>query len=166
MRTALLACGVVICCCAVLAWQPAKASANGVGSLDRAERKVIRIVNRIRVRQGLRRLKASRSLARAATVHTGDMLRRDFLSHASSDGTAMSDRVRRFAGRRDWIGESIAVIPGRATARKAVRMWMNSPPHRAVLLSPSGRRIGIGKRRGKLGSARRAVFTADLASRG
>ena len=48
MRTALLACGVVICCCAVLAWQPAKASADGVGSLDRAERKVIRIVNRIR----------------------------------------------------------------------------------------------------------------------
>jgi len=166
MRTALLACGVVICCCAVLAWQPAKASASGVGSLDRAERKVIRIVNRIRARQGLRRLKASRSLARAATVHTGDMLRRDFLSHASSDGTAMCDRVRRFAGRKDWVGESIAVIPGRATARKAVRMWMNSPPHRAVLLSPSGRRIGVGKRRGKLGSARRAVFTADLASRG
>jgi uncharacterized protein YkwD len=74
--------------------------------------------------------------------------------------------VRRFAGRKDWVGESIAVIPGRATARRAVRMWMNSPPHRAVLLSPSGRRIGVGKRRGKLGSARRAVFTADLASRG
>ena len=45
-------------------------------------------------------------------------------------------------------------------------MWMNSPPHRAVLLAPAGRRIGVGKRRGKLGSARRAVFTADLTSRG
>ena len=31
---------------------------------------------------------------------------------------------------------------------RAVRMWMHSPPHRAVLLSPSGRRIGVGKRRG------------------
>ena len=166
MRTALLACGVVICCCAVLAWQPSKASANGVGSLDRAERKVIRIVNRIRGRHGLRRLKASRPLAAAASVHTGDMLARDFLSHSSSDGTAMSDRVRRFTGRKAWVGESIAAIPGRATARKAVRMWMNSPPHRAVLLAPAGRRIGVGKRRGKLGSARRAVFTADLTSRG
>ena len=112
MRTALLACGVVICCCAVLAWQPAKASANGVGSLDRAERKVIRIVNRIRARHGLRRLKASRPLARAATVHTGDMLARDFLSHSSSDGTAMPDRVRRFTGRKAWVGESIAGDPG------------------------------------------------------
>jgi len=166
MRTALLACGVVICCCAVLAWQPAKASANGAGNLDRAERKVIRIVNRIRARRGLRRLKASRRLAVAATHHTGDMLARDFLSHASSDGTAMAQRVRRYTGTKRWIGENIAVVQGRATARKAVRMWMKSPPHRAVLLSPSGGRIGVGKRRGTLGSARRAVFTADLASRG
>ena len=50
----------------------------------------------------------------------------------------MSDRVRRFTGRKAWVGESIAAIPGRATARKAVRMWMNSPPHRAVLLVARG----------------------------
>jgi uncharacterized protein YkwD len=165
MRTALLACSVVICCCAVLAWQPAKASADR-GKLDRSERKVIRLVNRIRTRHGLRRLKANRPLAVAATEHTGDMLRRDFLSHSSSDGTAMCDRVRRFTGTKRWVGESIAALSGRATARRAVRMWMASPPHRAILMSPSGRRIGVGKRRGKLGSARRAVFTADLTSRG
>src|SRR5215210_8386708 len=109
MRTALLACGVVVCCCAVLAWQPARASADR-GRLDRVERKVIRIVNRIRARHGLRRLKASRPLAVAATQHSGDMLRRDFLSHASSDGTAMADRVRRYTGARRWIGESIAAL--------------------------------------------------------
>ena len=165
MRTALLLCGVVICCCAVLAWQPAKASADR-GHLDRSERKVIRIVNRIRARHGLRRLRPNRRLAVAASTHTGDMLRRDFLSHASSDGTDMSARVRRYSGTKRWIGESIVAMSGRATARKAVRLWMHSPPHRAVLLSPSGRRIGVGKRRGKLGSARRAVFTADLTSTG
>ncbi len=165
MRTALLACGVVICCCAVLAWQPAKASADR-GKLDRSERRVIRLVNRIRTRHGLRRLKASHPLAEAAVEHTGDMLRRDFLSHASSDGTAMGDRVRRYTGAKHWVGENIAAIPGRATARKAVQMWMASPPHRAVLMSPAGRRIGVGKRRGKLGSARRAVITADLTSVG
>ena len=165
MRTALLACSVVICCCAITAWQPAKASADR-GHLDRTERKVIRIVNRIRARHGLRRLRANRRLAVAASTHTGDMLRRDFLSHASSDGTDMTARVRRYTGTKRWIGENIVAMSGRATARKAVRMWMHSPPHRAVLLSPAGRRIGIGKRRGKLGTARRAVFTADLTSRG
>lgn len=164
MRTTLLVCGVVVCCCAVLAWQPAKATADR-GGLDRAERKVIRIVNRIRARHGLRRLRASRPLAVVAAEHTTDMLRGDFLGHASSDGTAMAERVRRHTGSKRWIGENIAAIPGRATARKAVRMWMSSPPHRAVLLSPSGRRIGVGKRSGRLGSARRAVFTVDLAGR-
>jgi uncharacterized protein YkwD len=77
----------------------------------------------------------------------------------------MSLRVRRYTGAR-WIGESIAALAGRRTARRVVRMWMHSPPHRAVLLAHAGSRIGVGKRRGRLGSAPRAVFTVDLASRG
>ena len=163
MRTALLAGSAVICCCAILAWQPVQATAARA-RLDRTERKVIRIVNHIRARHGLRRLRACRPLSRAAADHTRDMLRRNFLSHASSDGTSMSQRVRRYTRAR-WVGESIAVVPGRGTARRAVRMWMRSPAHRAVLLSPAGRRIGVGRRRGRLGFGRRAVFTADLASR-
>ncbi len=164
MRTALLACGAVICCCAVLAWQPGSAAAKNAG-LDRAERKVVRLVNRIRARHGLRRLKASPTLAAAASVHTGDMLRSDFLGHASSDGTPMPSRVRRYTA-ANWVGESVAAVSRRgSTARRVVKMWMASPPHRSILLSPSGRRIGVGKRAGRLGSTKRAVFTADLASR-
>ena len=164
MRTALLACSAVICCCAVLAWNPAGAAAK-TASLDKGERKVIKLVNRIRARHGLRRLRACGTLARAASDHTGDMLRGDFLSHSSSDGTPMPSRVRRYTG-ADWVGENVAAVTRRgSTARRVVRMWMASPGHRAVLLSPSGRRIGVGRRAGKLGSAKRAVFTADLASR-
>jgi len=163
MRTALLACGAVICCCVVLLWQPGSAAARTAG-LDRAERKVVKLVNRIRSRNGLRRLKPSPTLATAASVHTGDMLRQDFLGHASSDGTPMARRVRRYTG-ADWVGESVAAVSrSGSTARRVVRMWMASPPHRSVLLSPSGHRIGVGKRAGRLGSAKRAVFTADLAS--
>jgi uncharacterized protein YkwD len=164
MRTALLACGAVICCSVVLAWQPGAAHAKHSG-LDGTERKVVKLVNRIRARHGLRRLHACAALARAANDHTGDILRTDILSHASSDGTPMATRVRRYTG-ADWVGENIATVTRKGgTARKVVRMWMASPPHRAVLLSPSGRRIGVGKRAGMLGSARLAVFTADLASR-
>jgi uncharacterized protein YkwD len=164
MRTALLACSAVICCCAVLIWHPGAAQASSAG-LDRTERKVVRLVNRIRARHGLRRLKASRALARAANDHTGDILRSDVVSHSSSDGTPMATRVRRYTG-ADWVGENIATVSRRrSAARKVVRMWMSSPGHRAVLLSPSGRRIGVGTRAGRLGGRRLAVFTADLASR-
>jgi uncharacterized protein YkwD len=164
MRTALLACSAVICCCAVLAWQPGAAHAKTAG-LDGTERKVVKLVNKIRARHGLRRLKASRALARAANDHTGDILRTDVLSHCSSDGTPMAMRVRRYTG-ADWVGENIATVTRKGSAaREVVRMWMASPGHRAVLLSPGGRRIGVGKRAGNLAGARRAVFTADLASR-
>ncbi len=164
MRTALLVCGAVICCCVVLAWQPDGADARSA-ALDRTERKVVKLVNRIRARHGLKRLRASRTLARAANDHTGDILRTDVLGHSSSDGTPMATRVRRYTG-ADWVGENVAAVWGRGgSARKVVRMWMASPGHRAVLLSPAGRRIGVGKRKGSMAGVRRAVFTADLASR-
>src|SRR6185436_4074295 len=105
MRTALLVCGAVFCCCAVLAWHPGAVQAKGV-RLDRTERRVVRLVNRIRARHGLRRLKVSARLTRAASNHTGDILRTGYLSHASSDGTPMATRVRRYTRAR-WIGEDI-----------------------------------------------------------
>ena len=163
MRTALLVCSAVICCCAVLAWQPGAAHAKNAG-LDRVERKVVRLVNRIRTHHGLRKLRASRTLAHAASDHTGDMLRADYLSHDSKDGTPMATRVRRYTGAR-WVGENIAVTSRRrGVARRVVRMWMASPGHRAVMLSPKSRRIGVGRERGRLGGAAYSVFTVDFAS--
>jgi uncharacterized protein YkwD len=163
MRTALLFCGAVICCCVVLAWQPGDAQAK-TAALDGTERKVVRLVNRIRARHGLKRLRTSATLARAANDHTVDILRTDTLSHASSDGTPMATRVRRYTG-ADWVGENVAAVWGKGgTASKVVRMWMTSPGHRAVLLAPAGRRIGVGRAKGTMAGARRAVFTADFAS--
>ena len=163
MRSALLACSAVFCCCAVLVWHPAEATAGRAG-LDRAERKVVRLVNRIRARHGLRRLRAGRGLSRAASAHTGDMLGANYFGHPSSNGTPMGSRVRAYTRAR-WIGECVAAVTGGRTARRAVRMWMASPPHRAVLLSPRARRVGVGKRRGSLGGRRLTVYTVDVASR-
>jgi uncharacterized protein YkwD len=164
MRSALLVCSAVIACCAILAWHPAEAAAGRAG-LDHAERKVVRLINRIRARHGLRRLRASRALSRAASAHTSDMLRANFLGHGSSNGTPMPSRVRAYTRAR-WVGECVAVASrGRGTATRVVRMWMASPPHRAVLLSPRARRIGVGKRGGVMGGGQQAVYTADFASR-
>ena len=147
----------MICCCVVLAWQPGEAQAKGT-ALDRTERKVVKLVNRIRARHGLRRVRASATLARAANDHTWDIMRTNVLSHASSDGTPMGTRVRRYTG-ADWVGENVAAVWGRrSTARKVVRMWMASPSHRAVLLSASGRpRRGGPQRRHHGGRAARRL---------
>jgi uncharacterized protein YkwD len=134
-------------------------------ALSGTERAVIRELNDVRAQHGLPHLHASRALGRAADQHSRDMLRSDFFDHSSSDGTTFDRRVRRHADARR-VGETIAAISRRrGGAGKVVRMWMNSPPHRAIVLSGGFRRIGIARRWGSLGGSKLAVVTADFASR-
>ena len=166
MRTALLACSVVICCCAVLAWQPAKASADAVISIAPNGRSSASSTGSAPA-TGCAACRANRRLAVAASGHTGDMLRRDFLSHASSDGTAMGDS-RAPLRRHEALGRARTSSPCPGAPRRARRCGCGCTRR------PTGpcccRRRAAGSASasaaGKLGSARRAVFTADLTSRG
>ena len=139
---------------------PATAGAR----LGHSERAMIRLINDMRAQHGLVRLRASGALSRAADSHSRDMLARDFFDHTSSNGTPFGSRVRRYANAR-LLGEALAMIGRRrGGAATVVRMWMESPPHRAVLLTPGFRRIGIARRWGMIGPAGQAVVTADFAS--
>ena len=135
--------------------------------MDKTERKVLRAINKIRASHGVGRLYRSRSLSRSADYHCWDMLRGDFFAHSSSNGTSFDARVRRFARRPARIGENLAWVGGgaeRGIARRIVSMWMNSPAHRAMVVSPAFHAVGIARRTGTLGSVRAMVFTADFAS--
>lgn len=133
--------------------------------LSHSERAMIRIVNAVRSQHGLRRLSASRALNRAADRHSSDMLAGNFFAHESSDGTPANRRLRRYANART-VGETLAALVRRpGVEQTVVRMWMDSPPHRAVMLSPGFSRIGLSHRWGLLGGFGRSVVTADFASR-
>ena len=111
-------------------------------------------------------MRALRPLNRAADRHSQDMLRSDFFDHPSSDGTPFDRRVRRFYDAR-MVGETLASLPRRrGGAAVVVQMWMNSAVHRAIVLEPGFRRIGVARRWGTLGAERNAVVTADFASGG
>ena len=137
---------------------PQCAPSHAGSRIDGGERAVVRAINRARAVHGLRALRSHRRLARAADAHTRSMLRSDYFSHG-----AFSARVRRYVSFRR-IGETIAMTT-RCSPRKVVRMWLNSPPHRAVLLAGGFRRIGVGRRKGRLGATRACVVTADFGSR-
>jgi uncharacterized protein YkwD len=144
---------------------PATPQAAAGAGLSHSERATIRLVNDVRSQYGLARLRASHALSRAADSHTSDMLRRDFFDHTSSDGTPFDRRVHRYVSARS-VGETLAAFGQRhGGAATVVRMWMASPPHRAVILSSGYRRIGIARRWGMLGSSGLSVVTADFASR-
>ena len=160
-RRATLAVAGLTLGCALPSAAPAHA---GSAKQDRVERAVIKKVNSIRSQHGLRKLRRSRGLARAADVKAREVASTSVLSHASPDGTPMQARVRRFVRAR-VVGETVGYVPTRSSQATAiVNAWMSSPSHRAALLSPTFRRVGAGRRKGRMGSKRVAVFALDLAS--
>ena len=155
------------CLLAAISALPAAAAANRSARLDNRERAIVRSINHQRAKYGLAPVRANARLSRAADYHSWEMLDANYFAHTSRDGGPFDERVRRFANKRA-LGETLAMLGGRCgsgSARRVVRMWMNSPPHRSILLSSSYRRVGVGKRVGSLGSTKACLVTADFSSK-
>lgn len=107
--------------------------------------RAICLVNDARESAGLHKLRADVKLTRAATSQALDMIAHDYFAHARSGGPTFSQRLAAAGFHAASAGEAIAYGCGsRASAQSTVQSWLDSPPHRAVLLSPSYRRVGIG----------------------
>jgi uncharacterized protein YkwD len=103
---------------------------------------VLERVNRDRSRHGLPPLAAHAALARAASVHSADQAAVGRLNHTGSDGSSVADRVQREGYRWSRVGENVG--GGYAAAADVVAGWMNSPGHRAVMLTPGENHAGVG----------------------
>ena len=110
------------------------------------------LINRERRARGLPSLTANTRLARAAQRHARDMVAHAFFSHVSPSGRTFSYRLRKvqYARGCPWSGgETLAWGSGAmVTPASRVAAWMNSPPHRAILLSRAFREAGIGIAKG------------------
>lgn len=109
---------------------------------------IVRRMNAIRTARGLHALRISRQLSAAAAYHTNQMGLRGFFEHESANGADFWKRIERFypsRWARSWsVGENILWGSPEISAAKAVREWMQSPPHRANILSPEWREVGLG----------------------
>jgi uncharacterized protein YkwD len=105
---------------------------------------VLCLLNFERKRHGLPPLRANGLLELIATGHSADMVARRFFDHVSPDGIDPEGRAR-VAGWRAGIGENIAWgTEGQGSPAAIVNGWMHSPGHRANILKPEYREIGIG----------------------
>ncbi|MDQ2983912.1 MAG: CAP domain-containing protein [Actinomycetota bacterium] len=118
-------------------------------------------INSVRGAHGLAPLALDYKLQRAARAHSHDMLKRNYFAHG-----AFGQRMRRFHVRGPRAGENLAWHTGRLVAATAIQMWLASPGHRANLLHPGFRRIGVATPWGRFAGARHAtVITTDFAGR-
>ena len=131
-------------------------------------------INGYRVARGLGALRLSPALTAAANGHSGQMARMGFFSHNSANGASFSQRVARFyrsRGFRSWtVGENLVWGGPDIGAVRAFRLWLGSPMHRANLLSPRWREVGLGavhstSAPGVYGGGAATIVTADFGAR-
>lgn len=106
-----------------------------------SESQMIDLVNKERVSRGLNALVFDERLRTVARGHSADMFKRGYFSHFSPEGKTVADRV--LAVNADFIvvGENLAYAPSLQLAHQGL---MNSPGHRANILSADFGEIGIG----------------------
>ena len=129
-------------------------------TLSGSEASLVRTINSVRTARGLAPVRVDVRLTRAARGHTADMLNRQYFAHGS-----IATRAVAAGARGPLFGENLA-WGTRVTAQWVVDRWLASPTHRAVLLRPGFRRVGIGISFGSFaGHTSAAVVTADFAGR-
>ena len=132
---------------------------------------VLRLVNAARADIGAPPLRADRRLARAARLHSRDMVAHGYFAHDSRSGERPSVRVARtgwMLGRGAWhLGEDLAWgIGSEARPAAIVAAWLRSPAHRRVALARKYRVVGVGIARGTpiVGATSGLTYTADFGS--
>ena len=134
------------------------ATAAQARGLTSPERSLLGTMNAARANNGLAPLRIDFHLVRAARGHSADMMQRQYFAHGAVAGRAVS-----VGARGPLFGEDLAWATG-MTPQWVVDHWLASAAHRAVLLRPGFRRVGLGIAFGTfIGHGGAAVVTADFA---
>mgnify|MGYP000896708615 CR=1 FL=1 len=104
------------------------------------EQKVLNLVNKERRSQGLSALSLSAEAQQAARVRAKEIV--SSFSHTRPNGTSCFTVLNEIGAKYTSAGENIA--KGQKTPEQVVEAWMNSPSHRANILSSKYTKLGVG----------------------
>jgi len=122
------------------------------------EKQLVELINQERSREGLQPLAVDERLTQAARKHTAQMVKNKALSHQFDGEPSPQMRSVDENLRSDRLAENVALEMDVAGAHAIL---MNSPPHRANILSPNYNAVGVGVMR----SGDRLYVTEDFAHR-
>jgi len=117
---------------------------------NKLEKEVVTLVNQERAKQGLAPLKENVKLSSVARTKSEDMVAKNYFSHTSPTYGSPFDMMKQFGITYTAAGENIAM--GQQTAASVMSSWMNSPGHRANILSGNFTEIGVGVAKDKSGT--------------
>ncbi|MBI2022840.1 CvpA family protein [Candidatus Daviesbacteria bacterium] len=109
------------------------------------EIQMVTMVNRERVSTGLKSLEFDDRLRVVGRNHSADMFTRGYFAHYSPEGDSVAQRAEKAGIGYLVIGENLAYAPDLDLAHNGL---MNSPGHRANILSEDFGKIGIGIQNG------------------
>jgi uncharacterized protein YkwD len=118
-------------------------------TLQAVEEAVFAMTNNIRQQHGLPPLLKGETYRLMARDFSADMLRRNYFSHTDPDGRSLTNRVPmprgvRLMGENIWTGNGYDSTQTRRLAQMIMVGWMNSPGHRANILTKGYTHLGVG----------------------
>jgi hypothetical protein len=132
-----------------------------VASAEEAEERVVELVNRDRKRHGLPPLEVHEPTRAVARAHSREMHDTGVVAHVSPTTGSASDRVRVAGIKTTVVLENVGRAYGVMEAQEG---FMNSPGHRANVLTAQANRIGVGVVIGEEveGKGRKELFVTQL----
>ena len=124
---------------------------GGSITLNAYEMRTYELHSQARASNGLATLCVSEILTQAAQYHSQEMIDQGYFSHNSYNGESYSARLERF-GYNSYtkVAENIAWGSGSLASPEYIfRSWLESSDHRANILDPDYREIGIGTATGE-----------------
>lgn len=104
------------------------------------ENQLLHLVNKERIKHGVKSVITDMEMKKAATEHATDMFTRGYFSHDTPEGTDPFERMKKLGIKFMFAGENLAHSSNLFSAYKGL---MQSPGHRANILNPAFGKLGI-----------------------
>lgn len=123
--------------------KPATPSNNSGATQSNAHfaSQVVTLVNQERAKAGLSPLTSNAAVANVAMAKAKDMYNNNYFDHNSPTYGSPFDMMKSFGISYRYAGENIA--KGQRSPQEVMNAWMNSPGHRANILSSNFNQIGV-----------------------
>lgn len=136
------------------------ALANGTAfASEITSQNIIELVNKSRIKEGLKALVENGKLSSAARDKADDMLKKDYFSHTSPSGVTPWYWLKKNEYNYKYAGENLAI--NFESAEKQHEAWMKSQTHRDNILNANYQEIGIAVFEGKVNGSK-ALITVEF----